>query len=121
DGPPSLIDAAVRDRRWAQGNLQHLKVIRARGLRWPNRAHMAIGVMSYCISPVWLLLILFGFALAVQVSLVRPEYFPEGRQLFPPWPLFDSERMVRLFIVTMAVLFLPKTIGLVRALLDERL
>jgi membrane glycosyltransferase len=31
--------------------------------------------------------------------------------------VFDSERMVRLFVVTLAVLFLPKTIGLFRALL----
>ena len=30
--PPSLIDVAIRDRRWAQGNLQHMKIIGARGL-----------------------------------------------------------------------------------------
>ena len=27
ESPPSLIDVAVRDRRWAQGNLQHMKII----------------------------------------------------------------------------------------------
>jgi membrane glycosyltransferase len=120
DSPPSLIDAAARDRRWAQGNLQHLKVIGARGLRWPSRVHLAIGVMSYCASPIWLLLIGFGFALSLQTLLNRPEYFPEGFQLFPTWPLFDSERMVRLFIATLAVLFLPKAIGLVSAFLSRK-
>ncbi len=32
ESPPSLIDVAVRDRRWAQGNLQHSKIIGADGL-----------------------------------------------------------------------------------------
>ncbi len=116
ESPPSLIDSAVRDRRWAQGNLQHLKVIAARGLTWPSRVHLAIGIMSYLVSPIWLMLIVFGFALSLQAQLVRPEYFPEGFQLFPTWPLFDSERMMRLFLATLIVLFLPKVIGLVSAL-----
>jgi membrane glycosyltransferase len=116
ESPPSLIAAAARDRRWAQGNLQHLKVIAARGLTWPSRVHLAIGIMSYCASPIWLLLIVFGFALSLQANFVKPEYFPEGFQLFPTWPLFDSERMTRLFVATMGVLLLPKAIGLVSAL-----
>ena len=27
--PPTLIDTAVRDRRWAQGNLQHIRIVTA--------------------------------------------------------------------------------------------
>jgi len=114
--PPSLIDAAVRDRRWAQGNLQHLKVIGASGLAMPNRIHMAMGVMSYVISLIWLSLIVCGFALAVQAHVIRPEYFTAEFQLFPSWPRFDSERMIRLFFITLGILFLPKLIGIVRAL-----
>ena len=53
DSPPSLLDVAARDRRWAQGNIQHLAVIGARGFTWSNRMHMAIGVMSYFASPLW--------------------------------------------------------------------
>lgn len=116
ESPPSLIDAALRDRRWAQGNLQHARILFAPGLTWPSRAHLALGLMSYLISPVWLLLILFGFALTLQAELVRPEYFPQGLQLFPTWPLFDSERMIRLFLITLAVLLVPKTVGLALAL-----
>lgn len=29
--PPTLIDYAKRDRRWCQGNLQHLRMVFARG------------------------------------------------------------------------------------------
>ena len=32
ESPPSLMDLAVRDRRWCQGNLQHIAVLPARGL-----------------------------------------------------------------------------------------
>ena len=121
DSPPSLVDTAVRDRRWAQGNLQHLRIIGAKGLAWPSRVHFFAGIMSYCASPIWLLLIVAGFALALQAHFVKPEYFPDGFQLFPTWPVLDSERMIRLFVLTMAVLLLPKFIGLTRALLSSHL
>jgi membrane glycosyltransferase len=117
ESPPSLIDTAVRDRRWAQGNLQHSKVISARGLSWVSRVHLGIGIMSYLASPLWLALIGFGFALSVQARFIRPEYFSDTIQLFPSWPHFDSERMVQLFIFTMVVLLLPKALGLLRGLL----
>ena len=31
ESPPSLTDLAVRDRRWCQGNLQHLRCCRRAG------------------------------------------------------------------------------------------
>ncbi len=120
-GPPSLVDMAIRDRRWAQGNLQHLKLLRARGLTWTSRKHLAIGIMSYLSSPLWLLLILVGFALTLQARLIRPEYFSHSFQLFPNWPVFDSERMVSLFVFSMAVLLAPKTLGFVRSLFTARI
>ena len=33
ESPPSLVDIAIRDRRWAQGNLQHSKIIDAKAWR----------------------------------------------------------------------------------------
>ena len=115
EGPPSLLDAAARDRRWAQGNLQHLAVLAARGLRWPSRMHFIVGVMSYLASPLWLALIIVGLVLTVQAAFIRPEYFTADFQLFPTWPHFDTERMIQLFAITMGVLLLPKTLGLLRA------
>src|SRR5690606_1280430 len=43
EGPPTLTDLLIRDRRWCQGNLQHSKVVGARGLHWISRVHMLIG------------------------------------------------------------------------------
>ncbi|MDR2216119.1 MAG: glucans biosynthesis glucosyltransferase MdoH [Nevskiaceae bacterium] len=121
ESPPSLIDLAIRDRRWAQGNLQHAKVLGAVGLRWHSRVHFAFGIMSYLSSPLWLLLLVTGFALSVQAGLNNPEYFSMPFQLFPNWPRFDSQRMLHLFGFSAVVLFLPKTIGFVKAMLTTRI
>jgi membrane glycosyltransferase len=50
--PPTLIDVAVRDRRWAQGNFQHLRIVRAGGLPWVSRLHLAMGTYTYRVGPV---------------------------------------------------------------------
>lgn len=114
ESPPSVLDAAVRDRRWAQGNIQHLAVVPTKGLRWPNRLHMLIGVMSYMASPIWLAMMFVGLAISSQIASQQFDYFSEGAQLFPNWPVFDSQRMIVLFVVTMGILLLPKLIGLLR-------
>jgi len=117
--PPTLIDLAVRDRRWAQGNLQHMKVVGAKGLHWVSRVHLIQGIMSYLASPLWLLLMVFGLLLSLQAQFTTPDYFPDGFSLFPSWPVFDPERALRLFGLTMVVLFTPKVLGLVAALADR--
>lgn len=109
ESPPSLIDLAARDRRWAQGNLQHLRVVGARGLAWPTRVHLATGIMAYLAAPIWLGFLLAG--LAMQSALVPPSYFAGGPSLFPSWPVMDSERVIGLFAVTMAILLAPKLYG----------
>ncbi|HMD72936.1 MAG TPA: glucans biosynthesis glucosyltransferase MdoH [Steroidobacteraceae bacterium] len=121
ESPPSLIDIAVRDRRWAQGNLQHSKIIGTAGLSILSRLHLGIGIMSYLSSPLWLLLLSLGFALALQAHFLRPEYFSQDFQLFPTWPRFDTELMMALFWFSMIVLLIPKMLGLLRALLSKRI
>mgnify|MGYP001290195890 CR=1 FL=1 len=116
--PPTLDDAAARDRRWAQGNLQHLAVIGAAGLRWPNRAHFGIGILSYLMSPIWLLMLAVGLWLTWRALGAAPAYFESERQLFPDWPRFDTVRMGWLLGASAALLLLPKLIGLFSALLD---
>ena len=116
ESPPSLLDVAARDRRWAQGNLQHLGVIAAAGLRWPTRVHFATGIMSYVASPFWLILMIVGLALSLQARFIRPEYFTRDFSLFPAWPRFDAERSFELFLFTMGVLLLPKVLGVVESI-----
>ena len=117
EGPPTVTDAIMRDRRWAQGNLQHAAVLGTRGLRWPSRAHMMVGIGSYLASPLWLLSVLVGLTMALRVGLAVPDYFPDAFQLHPTWPSFDPLRMGWLLAVTLALAFVPKLLGVVRGLL----
>jgi membrane glycosyltransferase len=119
ESPPSLIDVSVRDRRWCQGNLQHSRVIFAAGLKMSSRQHFATGIMSYLASPFWLMQLMVGIALVVQVKYARPEYFTSEFTLLPVWPRFDPERALSLFVLTMSILLAPKIFGLILGLLDH--
>ncbi len=119
EAPPSLIDVILRDRRWCQGNLQHASLLFARGFTLTSRLHFITGIMAYMSALLWLLLVLSGLGLAAQVQLSQPEYFAKP-SLFPTWPLFDSERAIELFILSMAVIITPKLLGLAAAFLSPR-
>ncbi len=119
ESPPSLIDLAARDRRWCQGNLQHTRVIMAKGLKLATRQHFATGIMSYLASPFWLFQLIVGIALVLQTTYIRPEYFSRDFRLFPVWPRFDPERALMLFAITMSILIAPKVFGLVLMLLNS--
>ncbi len=117
ESPPSLIDLSARDRRWCQGNLQHMRVITAKGLKLPTRQHFATGIMSYLASPFWLFQLIVGIALVLQTTYIRPEYFSRDFRLYPIWPRFDPERALALFALTMGILLAPKLFGLILMLI----
>ncbi len=116
ESPPSLIDLAARDRRWCQGNLQHSRVMWAKGFHPASRQHFITGIMGYAASPLWMAQLLVGIVLVLQSTYIRPEYFTQDFSLFPAWPRFDAQRALDLFGVTMAVLLAPKAFGLLIAL-----
>ena len=116
ESPPSLIDLAARDRRWCQGNLQHARVMWAKGFHLASRQHFATGIMGYVASPLWMAQLLVGIVLVLQSTYIRPEYFTQDFSLFPAWPRFDAQRALDLFGITMAVLLAPKLFGLLIAL-----
>ena len=120
ESPPSLIDLATRDRRWCQGNLQHARLIGARGFTLATRQHLANGIMGYLASPLWMAQLLVGILLVLQSHYIRPEYFTKEFSLFPAWPRFDYERALRLFELTIGVLLAPKFLGLGVALLEPK-
>src|SRR5580700_47821 len=120
ESPPSLIDLAARDRRWCQGNLQHIRVLPAKGLNIVSRQHFASGIMGYLASPCWMAQLVVGIVLVFQASYFRPEYFTKEFSLFPAWPRFDYERALQLFEVTIGILLAPKFLGLLIALIEPK-
>jgi membrane glycosyltransferase len=109
--PPSLLDFAARDRRWCQGNLQHLAVLPARGLHWVSRLHLLTGIGSYLTAPLWLMFLVLGILISLQAQFIRPEYFPKGFSLFPQWPAQDPILAAWVFVGTMGLLILPKLLA----------
>lgn len=118
--PPTLIDVSVRDRRWCQGNLQHARIVTARGLHWVSRFHLLNGMMTFLSSPLWLLFLAATLALGVQDLFAKPEYFTRGYTLFPLWPHLDPVRALHLFFVTLAILLAPKVLGLLHFVASPR-
>jgi membrane glycosyltransferase len=114
--PPSLTDYAARDRRWCQGNLQHIGVLPARGLHWMSRLHLLTGIGSYITAPLWLMFLIVGILISLQAQFIRPEYFPQGFTLFPQWPAQDPVRATWVFAGTMGLLVLPKLLGYIALL-----
>ncbi len=119
EAPPSFVDLMVRDRRWCQGNLQHVRFLFARGLTLTTRLHLLSGIQAYLSAVLWFALVLVGVAIAIQAALSQPVYFSE-RSLFPTWPIFDSERAVALFIVSMGLVLTPKLLGWLGVLFNPR-
>lgn len=110
--PPNIVDLTVRDRRWAQGNLQHLAIVTQPGITGMGRMHLGMGAASYLISTVWAASLLVGIVLALQSQQIIPSYFSDSKTLYPIWPVFDPGASLRLFMATMAVVLLPKGLGL---------
>ena len=113
ESPPTMVDIAARDRRWAQGNLQHLGLLSAKGFDGISRAHITAGVMGYLSAVLWLALILAGLGLSLQGAFLRPAYFGAGQTLMPNWPVIDDARAFRLFILTAAIVLSPKWLALI--------
>ncbi|MCJ2121178.1 glucans biosynthesis glucosyltransferase MdoH [Methylobacterium sp. J-077] len=52
--PTNLVDLLGRERRWCQGNLQHLRVLPWAGLHAASRWHLAVGILAYGMLPLWI-------------------------------------------------------------------
>jgi membrane glycosyltransferase len=119
--PPTLSDHIARDRRWAQGNLQHSRILAAAGLHWLSRFHLVHGIMSYIASPLWLMFLATGIILSWEAKVFPPNYFPSDFALFPSWPRFDAERAMALLQFSIAVLLMPKLVGLLNGLIEQKI
>ncbi|MEX1081399.1 MAG: glucans biosynthesis glucosyltransferase MdoH [Halofilum sp. (in: g-proteobacteria)] len=117
--PTNPLDFAKRDHRWAEGNLQHLRLLGARGLHPVSRVNFLMGALAYGCSLFWLVMLALGTIDAVTSALTTQMYFrPEG-QLFPDWPVARTAQMLSLLAIVVAMLILPKFMGLTLCLLDR--
>lgn len=118
--PSNLLDFASRDRRWAQGNLQHFGVMPFKGLHWVSRIHMITGVLAYATSPIWFTVLVLSSFVTCQEAIRGYDYFEPGMySLFPSWPEYRTGEITLLLTITIVVLLLPKALGAVLVLVNK--
>jgi membrane glycosyltransferase len=99
EGPPTLIDTLKRDRRWCQGNMQHIWLLFARGWKPISRLNFLHGILSYVSSLLWFAFLLLATILAGAPNDSQGQSRPSGLVLLG---------------ITIIMLFLPKICIMVR-------
>jgi membrane glycosyltransferase len=103
--PATLADYVARDRRWCQGNLQHLRVAMAEGFKPMSRMHMWVGAGAYLAGPTWFCFTVLGAVLAATTK----------------GPLVPALIALPLTAATAAILLAPRIFGVVLTLKDREL
>jgi membrane glycosyltransferase len=104
EGPPTLLDTLKRDRRWCQGNMQHIKLLLAKGWNSIARLNFFHGILSYFASPLWLAFLVVATILAGMPGK-RPLEVRDG-----------NYAGIVLLALTLGLLFVPKFLILFRQL-----
>ncbi len=118
--PSNIVDYAIRDRRWVQGNIQHLGLLKVKGLKTANRLHFLFGAFAYISSLVLFCMLALGTADALIRATSVPDFFVSEYQLFPSWQVARQDMMMVTMWGTAALLFLPKLLGITLALIKRR-
>ena len=115
--PPNVSDMLKRDRRWCMGNLQHFWFLFARGIALGNRLQLAIGLMSYLCSPLWLIFLIAGsFA---SYSRERFLALSAGPEALGAAAASSASRWLP--VLVLVLLFAPRVLSLLTALPRARL
>jgi membrane glycosyltransferase len=104
EAPPTLVDLASRDRRWAQGNIQQIQLLFARGFDWLSKVHIGAGVMGYMSGLLWLSLIVMGVVIAGWAKFFGAETATVSS---------DPTAGLRLLLISALVLTSPKWLAVI--------
>ncbi len=124
--PCNIIDYATRDRRWVQGNIQHLGILDAGGLHPISRLHFLLGATAYISSLIWLLMLVLSTADAIVRALHSNEYFTNSAPAMehfinlPQWPIAKTGLIVALIVMTTMLLLFPKVMGIISTMAHRR-
>ncbi|MBL4749440.1 MAG: glucans biosynthesis glucosyltransferase MdoH [Amylibacter sp.] len=109
--PATLIDYVLRDRRWCQGNLQHLRIMSAAGLHAVSRFHLLHGAISYLLSPAWFILLMIWALISNGQGSNVISYFSDASPKMPIWPHISTVSSMLILLFMYGMLLAPKVIG----------
>ena len=118
DTPETLIGYVRRDRRWCQGNMQHLRLLAMPGLHPVSRFHLLQGAMAYLAS-VWWLCLLILWAIPDQMGS-GPDIWAMN-PLMPVWPDLPALTQSTLAGLVGLMLIGPKLIGALAYVRENRI
>lgn len=118
--PPNLLEELERDKRWCQGNIQHLRLMFMRGIACGHRILFLNGNLFYFASFMWFLLLVLMTVNAVVLFSQKTVYFPYEHSLFPQWPVQYYGLSIKLLIATSVCLFTPKVLSVVLIALSPK-
>jgi membrane glycosyltransferase len=118
DTPETLAGYLRRDRRWCQGNMQHLRLLAVPGLHPLSRFHLLQGAMAYLASVWWLALLVLWTLLGQDGAI--PDFFA-GNPSMPVWPTLPPITQAALATLVGLMLLAPKLLGVAAYLRDNRL
>lgn len=113
--PQSLLDFCLRDRRWCRGNLQHLRLVGARGLHPVSRVHLLHGAFSYLMSPAWFCILLLWIVIGPAGARLEAAFRQGG--MANPDTIIGG---VVLLVVLYTALLAPKLISAMAIFLRSR-
>lgn len=90
EAPPTIVDLAARDRRWAQGNIQQIQILCSKGFDWLSKVHIGAGLMGYTTGLLWLMLVITGVLIAANARF----FGAETTAIIPPNDPYASLRLV---------------------------
>ena len=118
DTPETLPGYLRRDRRWCQGNMQHLRLLTVPGLHLVSRFHLLQGAMAYLAS-VWWLALLALWALSGPGNAFYDPFL--ANPLMPIWPDVPPVSQAALSVTVGLMLLGPKLLGIAAHLRDRGL
>ncbi|MCQ0091750.1 glucans biosynthesis glucosyltransferase MdoH [Roseovarius sp. M141] len=105
-GPENVVSYAKRDRRWCQGNLQHIRLLFAPGLAAWSRFVFLQGIFAYIVSVLWAAFLIASIIATMMAP--EPNYFPQPDQLFPVFPGDRTKQITALAVGIGGLLIVPK-------------
>jgi membrane glycosyltransferase len=118
--PPTVADYVRRDRRWCQGNLQHLRLLAVRGLHPASRFHLMQGAMAYLASLGWFAVLVLWALTGDETAAGILSYFSPDNPHYPSWPEMPGVTRAAVMAFIYGMLVAPKLVGAFAWWLEDR-
>lgn len=110
--PANILGFVIRERRWMQGNLQHIRLLFVEGIHSLHRENFIVGIMGYASAPLW--------AIFLIITLYSGVSFMANGKINTSMTGALKVSSMMLFAASLIFLLLPRFMALVLNLQRNR-